>query len=144
MAERKPLAPQEGAGRAGPYPDQEERHGEGDRGPRQRQDRTRARGQSSNTGRILVEGVQMMKRHTRPNPAQQIKGGIAEKESAIHAFERDGADRRRCAHAYRLQSGEGRGRHAPYSHRAEDGRDAEVRRYGDDEGETERTLHVGM
>ena len=32
------------------------------------------------TGRMLVEGVKMMKRHTRPNPAKQIKGGIAEKE----------------------------------------------------------------
>jgi large subunit ribosomal protein L24 len=37
------------------------------------------------TGRILVEGVQMIKKHTRPNPAKQIKGGIAEKESSIHA-----------------------------------------------------------
>jgi large subunit ribosomal protein L24 len=37
------------------------------------------------TGRLLVEGVQMIKRHTRPNPAKQIKGGIAEKESTIHA-----------------------------------------------------------
>jgi large subunit ribosomal protein L24 len=37
------------------------------------------------TGRILVEGVQMIKRHTRPNPAQQVKGGIAEKEASIHA-----------------------------------------------------------
>ena len=37
------------------------------------------------TGRILVEGVQMMKKHTRPNPAKQIKGGIAEKEATIHA-----------------------------------------------------------
>ena len=34
-------------------------------------------------GRILVEHVSMIKRHTRPNPAKQIKGGIAEKESAI-------------------------------------------------------------
>jgi large subunit ribosomal protein L24 len=40
---------------------------------------------NKNTGRILVEGVQMIKRHTRPNPAQQIKGGIAEKEGSIHA-----------------------------------------------------------
>ena len=39
----------------------------------------------SGTGRLLVEGVQMIKRHTRPNPAKQIKGGIAEKESSIHA-----------------------------------------------------------
>ncbi len=32
---------------------------------------------------MLVEGVSMIKRHTRPNPAKQIKGGIAERESAI-------------------------------------------------------------
>lgn len=36
------------------------------------------------SGRILVEGVMMMKRHTKPNPAKQIKGGIAEKEGTIH------------------------------------------------------------
>jgi large subunit ribosomal protein L24 len=35
------------------------------------------------TGRVLVEGVGMVKRHTRPNPSKQIKGGIAERESAI-------------------------------------------------------------
>jgi large subunit ribosomal protein L24 len=35
-------------------------------------------------GRVLVEGVGMIKRHTRPNPQQQIKGGIAERESSIH------------------------------------------------------------
>ena len=35
-------------------------------------------------GKVLVEGVAMIKRHTRPNPAKQIKGGIAEKESWIH------------------------------------------------------------
>jgi large subunit ribosomal protein L24 len=35
------------------------------------------------TGRVLVEGVQMVKRHTRPNPSRQIKGGIAERESPI-------------------------------------------------------------
>lgn len=34
-------------------------------------------------GTVLVEGVSMIKRHTRPNPSKQIKGGIAEKESAI-------------------------------------------------------------
>lgn len=37
-----------------------------------------------NAGRVLVEGVMMVKRHTRPNPAKQIKGGIAERESPIH------------------------------------------------------------
>ena len=35
-------------------------------------------------GRILVEGVGMVKRHTKPNPSRQIKGGIAERESPIH------------------------------------------------------------
>jgi large subunit ribosomal protein L24 len=34
-------------------------------------------------GKVLVEGVSMIKRHTRPNPSKQIKGGIAEKESHI-------------------------------------------------------------
>jgi large subunit ribosomal protein L24 len=35
-------------------------------------------------GRVLVEGVMIIKRHTRPNPAKQIKGGIAEREAPIH------------------------------------------------------------
>ena len=34
-------------------------------------------------GMVLVEGVSMIKRHTRPNPGKQIKGGIAEKECHI-------------------------------------------------------------
>ena len=37
------------------------------------------------TGKVLVEHVMMIKRHTRPNPAKQIKGGIAERESPIQA-----------------------------------------------------------
>jgi len=37
------------------------------------------------TGKVLVEHVMMIKRHTRPNPAKQIKGGIAERESPINA-----------------------------------------------------------
>jgi large subunit ribosomal protein L24 len=36
------------------------------------------------TGRLLVEGVMMVKKHVRPNPARGIKGGIAERESPIH------------------------------------------------------------
>jgi large subunit ribosomal protein L24 len=36
-------------------------------------------------GKLLVQGVSMIKRHTRPNPSKQIKGGIAEKESLINA-----------------------------------------------------------
>ena len=34
--------------------------------------------------RIVVEGVQMIKRHTRRNPQKNIKGGIVEKEASIH------------------------------------------------------------
>ncbi len=34
-------------------------------------------------GKVLVEHVMVIKRHTRPNPAKQIKGGIAERESPI-------------------------------------------------------------
>lgn len=34
-------------------------------------------------GRVLVEGVALVKKHTRPNPQRQIKGGIAESESTI-------------------------------------------------------------
>lgn len=34
--------------------------------------------------RVLVEGVMMMKRHTKANPSKQIKGGIAEKEATVH------------------------------------------------------------
>ncbi len=36
-------------------------------------------------GKLLVEHVMMVKRHTRPNPGKQIKGGIAERESPIAA-----------------------------------------------------------
>jgi large subunit ribosomal protein L24 len=35
-------------------------------------------------GRLLIEGVMLVKRHTRPNPQRQIKGGIAEREGPIH------------------------------------------------------------
>ena len=34
--------------------------------------------------KVVVEGIQMIKRHTRPNPQRNIKGGIVEKEAAIH------------------------------------------------------------
>jgi large subunit ribosomal protein L24 len=37
----------------------------------------------SGSGRILVEHVNMIKRHTKKNPAKQIAGGIAEKEAPI-------------------------------------------------------------
>ncbi len=36
-------------------------------------------------GRVVIEGVAMIKRHTRPNPQKKIQGGIVEREAAIHA-----------------------------------------------------------
>ncbi len=36
-------------------------------------------------GRVVVQGVQMIMRHTRPNPQRNIKGGIAEREGSVHA-----------------------------------------------------------
>ena len=35
-------------------------------------------------GRVVVEGVNMIKRHTRPNPQRRVQGGIVEREGAIH------------------------------------------------------------
>jgi large subunit ribosomal protein L24 len=34
--------------------------------------------------RLTVEHVMVIKRHTRPNPQKNIKGGIVERESSIH------------------------------------------------------------
>jgi large subunit ribosomal protein L24 len=34
-------------------------------------------------GKVLVEHVGMVKKHVRPNPQKQVKGGIAEQESPI-------------------------------------------------------------
>jgi large subunit ribosomal protein L24 len=34
--------------------------------------------------RVVVEGVSLLKRHTRANPSKNIKGGIVERESPIH------------------------------------------------------------
>ncbi len=33
--------------------------------------------------RAIVERINMMKRHTRPNPQQNIKGGMVEREASI-------------------------------------------------------------
>jgi large subunit ribosomal protein L24 len=33
---------------------------------------------------VFVEHVNVVKRHTRPNPAKQIRGGILDKEGPIH------------------------------------------------------------
>jgi len=34
--------------------------------------------------RLVVEGVNMIKRHTRPNPQKNVKGGVVEREAAVH------------------------------------------------------------
>jgi large subunit ribosomal protein L24 len=34
--------------------------------------------------KVIVEGINLMKRHTKPNPKNQ-QGGIIEKEAAMHA-----------------------------------------------------------
>jgi len=34
--------------------------------------------------RLLVENVNMVKRHTKPDPQRNVPGGIVEKESPIH------------------------------------------------------------
>ena len=36
------------------------------------------------SGKLTVEGISIVKRHTRPNPTKQIKGGIAEKPMPVH------------------------------------------------------------
>jgi len=35
--------------------------------------------------RMIVENVNIIKRHTRPNPQAGVPGGIVEKEASIHA-----------------------------------------------------------
>ncbi|MDE3155219.1 MAG: 50S ribosomal protein L24 [Acidobacteriota bacterium] len=35
--------------------------------------------------RVIVEGVNMIKRHTRPNPNANVQGGIVEREASLHA-----------------------------------------------------------
>jgi len=35
--------------------------------------------------RVVVEGVNVIKRHTRPNPQRNIKGGIVEREASLNA-----------------------------------------------------------
>jgi large subunit ribosomal protein L24 len=35
--------------------------------------------------RLVVEGVNFIKRHTKPNPQRQIKGGVVEREAPLHA-----------------------------------------------------------
>ncbi len=36
-------------------------------------------------GKLIVSGVNMVKKHTRPNPQAGVQGGIVEQEAAIQA-----------------------------------------------------------
>jgi large subunit ribosomal protein L24 len=36
-------------------------------------------------GRVLVENVNMVKKHQRPNPQRGVQGGIVQKEAPLHA-----------------------------------------------------------
>ena len=38
-----------------------------------------------NDGRLIVSGINMVKRHTKPNPNMGRQGGIVEKEAGIQA-----------------------------------------------------------
>ena len=65
---------------------------------------------------MIVQGVGFIKRHTRPNPQRNIKGGIAEREAAIHASNvMIVCGRVRQAHPHRVQDAGGRpqGPHLP-------------------------------
>lgn len=35
------------------------------------------------TGKVLVAGVNMVKKHVRPNPQRNVQGGIVEQEAAL-------------------------------------------------------------
>ena len=35
-------------------------------------------------GRVLVEGVNMVKKHQRPNPGKGVQGAIVQKEASLH------------------------------------------------------------
>ena len=34
--------------------------------------------------RVLVEGINLIKKHTKPNPTRGVAGGIVEREASIH------------------------------------------------------------
>jgi large subunit ribosomal protein L24 len=36
-------------------------------------------------GRVIVEGVNFIKRHTRPDPRRNVKGGIVQREAPLNA-----------------------------------------------------------
>lgn len=34
--------------------------------------------------RVIIEGINLMKKHVRPNPQKNVQGGIVEREFGIH------------------------------------------------------------
>ena len=51
---------------------------------RNRGQRGNVRSVDAANGRVVVEGVNIVKRHTKPNPQKGATGGIMEKEMPIH------------------------------------------------------------
>ena len=35
--------------------------------------------------RLIVEGINIIKRHTKPNPQRGVKGGVVTREASLHA-----------------------------------------------------------
>jgi large subunit ribosomal protein L24 len=35
--------------------------------------------------RLIIEGVNLIKRHTKPNPGKNIKGGVVQREASLNA-----------------------------------------------------------
>ncbi len=73
-------------------------------------------------GTVLVEGVSMIKRHTRPNPGQADQGRDRGEGEPHRDFECDGFDLRRTGDAGGLQDGRNRRLRAQRAHCEEDGR----------------------
>ena len=56
-----------------------------DRGKRGRILKVLASKKGTGAPRFIVEGVNLIKRHTKPNPGKGVKGGIVEREASLHA-----------------------------------------------------------
>ena len=69
--------------------------------------------------KLTVEGVMVVKRHTRPNPSKQIKGGIADKPMPMDVSNVMILTCRRCANSYCLQDGNRWRKSTASSHRAQ-------------------------
>ena len=55
-----------------------------DRGKRGRILKVLAAKKGGGAPRFIVEGVNLIKRHTKPNPGKGVKGGIVEREASLH------------------------------------------------------------